>query len=85
MNTPFLVEQSSDKKYTYLDTGGRPVVVVTKSNIVFEHNIGFTVEYSFSRLNLVSAPYSILLKSRNQAHVCACMQIECLKDAVAHL
>ena len=54
VNTPFLVEQGSDTKYTYLDTGGRPVVVVSKSNIVFEHNIGFTVEYSFSKLNLVS-------------------------------
>ena len=60
VNTPFLVEKGSDKKYTYLDTGGRPVVVVSKKNIVFEHNVGFAVEYSFSRLNLVGFPAPVI-------------------------
>lgn len=53
VDAPFLVERSNDTKYTYLDVEGRPVVVVKKSNVVFEHNIGFTVSYSFSQLSLV--------------------------------
>ena len=56
VNIPFLVEQSSDTKYTYLDTSGRPVVVVSKNNVVFEHNVGFTVDYSFSTISLVCLP-----------------------------
>jgi len=30
------IEQSWDKKFTYLDTVGRPVLVLTKSNVVPE-------------------------------------------------
>lgn len=57
VNSPFQVDQRGDTKYTYLDTSGRPVVVVSKGNIVFEHNVGFTVDYSFSSISLVKPSF----------------------------
>jgi len=53
VKAPFFVEESSDTKYTYLDTDGRPVVVIKKKNVVFEHNVVFVVEYTFSTIHLV--------------------------------
>ncbi len=42
---PFDVDKSADTKYTYLDTTGRPVVVLRKANVVPEHNVNLTVDY----------------------------------------
>ena len=53
VKAPFHVEESADTKYTYLDTDGRPVVVIRKKNVVFEHNVAFAVEYTFSAIHLV--------------------------------
>jgi hypothetical protein len=53
VKAPFFVEESADTKYTYLDTDGRPVVVISKKNVVFDHNVAFVVEYTFSKINLV--------------------------------
>lgn len=50
---PFDVESSREKKFTYLDTSGRPVVVLRKKNVSYEHNQPFVVEYSFLTLSLV--------------------------------
>jgi hypothetical protein len=40
---PFPVAQSRDVRYTYLDTVGRPVLVLQKQNVVMEHNQHFQV------------------------------------------
>jgi hypothetical protein len=40
---PFSVAQSRDVRYTYLDTVGRPVLVLQKQNVVMEHNQHFQV------------------------------------------
>ena len=50
----FEVEVSRDKKFSYLDTTGRPVVVLRKKNLSFEHHQPFIVDYSFYTLSLVS-------------------------------
>ncbi|KAF8073141.1 OST1A [Scenedesmus sp. PABB004] len=42
------VEQGWDKKFTYLDTAGRPTLVLTKANVVPEHNKPFAVDYAFT-------------------------------------
>ena len=54
VEAPFPAELSRDKKYTYLDTGGRPVVVLTKSNVALEHNQPFIVDYTFSSISMVT-------------------------------
>jgi len=57
VNTPFLVDsQSSTTHFTYLDTTGRPVVVLNKKNIVPEHDRYFQVSYTFSSMSLFSEP-----------------------------
>ena len=50
----FDVEMSRDKKFSYLDTIGRPVVVLRKKNLSYEHHQPFIVDYSFYTLSLVS-------------------------------
>ena len=42
-SVPFEVAEFSDIKKTYLDTVGRPVIVLHKSNVVPDHNRPFTV------------------------------------------
>eukprot|EP00879_Flechtneria_rotunda_P014045 GHRR01014673.1.p1 GENE.GHRR01014673.1~~GHRR01014673.1.p1 ORF type:complete len:262 (+),score=98.55 GHRR01014673.1:400-1185(+) len=42
------VQQSWDKKFTYLDTVGRPVLVLQMDNVVPEHNKMFAIDYSFT-------------------------------------
>ncbi|KNC86868.1 hypothetical protein SARC_01014 [Sphaeroforma arctica JP610] len=41
-------EQTFDVKHTYLDVGGRPVVVLTKANVVNDHEADFEIKYSLS-------------------------------------
>jgi oligosaccharyltransferase complex subunit alpha (ribophorin I) len=53
---PFPVAQSRDVRYTYLDTVGRPVLVLQKQNVVMEHNQHFQVSYRFGPLALLSEP-----------------------------
>lgn len=53
---PFEVEHSFDKKYTYLDTAGRPTLVLTKRHATREHNVPFAVDYSFSTLAMLREP-----------------------------
>lgn len=60
VKAPFFVEESSDTKYTYLDTDGRPVVVIKKKNVVFEHNVVFVVEYTFSTIHLLREPLLLI-------------------------
>jgi oligosaccharyltransferase complex subunit alpha (ribophorin I) len=42
---PFDVDKSTETKYSYLDTTGRPVLVFKKKNVVPEHNVNLIVDY----------------------------------------
>ncbi len=50
------ITQTRDKKSTYLDTVGRPVLVLTMHNVVPEHNKPFGVDYSFSAGAMMREP-----------------------------
>lgn len=50
---PFPVAQSRDVRLTYLDTVGRPVLVLKKSTAVMEHNQHFQVGRALHALNLL--------------------------------
>eukprot|EP00878_Enallax_costatus_P023618 GHUV01025125.1.p1 GENE.GHUV01025125.1~~GHUV01025125.1.p1 ORF type:complete len:457 (+),score=118.13 GHUV01025125.1:677-2047(+) len=54
------VEQSWDKKFTYLDTAGRPVLVLRKSNVVPEHHKKFAVDYSFGFMGMIREPMLLI-------------------------
>ncbi|KAL0033974.1 hypothetical protein WJX79_000313 [Trebouxia sp. C0005] len=57
---PFPVNQSREVKHTYLDTTGRPVVVLHKTNLVPDHNVEFTVNYSFFSLLMLREPFLLV-------------------------
>jgi len=40
---PFSVDASADRKLTYLDSAGRPVLALHKRNLVPDHNVPLTV------------------------------------------
>ena len=42
--------------YTYLDTIGRPILEVTKKNLVENHIEDFTISYSFNSIMLLQEP-----------------------------
>ncbi|KJE96830.1 Rpn1 protein [Capsaspora owczarzaki ATCC 30864] len=60
VHTPFEVEQSRDVHFTYLDTTGRPVVVLKKQNLVREHLEQFTVTYTFSTTSMLQEPLLVV-------------------------
>ena len=56
------VQRSPDgKHYTYLDTVGRPVVVLSKRNMVFQHIQDFEVHYTFDKIMLFNEPMLIVV------------------------
>lgn len=57
---PFQVEQSQDIRQTYLDTQGRPVVVLHKKNAVPDHDVPFTVTYTFARYLMLREPLMLI-------------------------
>jgi len=60
--TPFPIDSKShDTHYTYLDTTGRPVLVITKKNVVIEHNRHFQVTYNFSQLSMLQEPFLLII------------------------
>lgn len=62
VHTPFPIDsQSVSHHYTYLDTSGRPVVVVTKKNIGSEHNKPFQLVYHFSTLSMFQEPFLLII------------------------
>ena len=57
---PYDVErQSNEQHYTYLDTAGRPVVVIKKRNVLFQHIQDFEVHYTFNKIRLLHEPMLI--------------------------
>lgn len=57
---PFDMDVSHDKKYTYLDTVGRPVLVLRKTNLISVHDKPFAVDYSFGTGALLSEPLLLI-------------------------
>jgi len=58
---PFDVDsKSSDIHFTYLDTAGRPVHVITKNNVGPEHNQNFQVGYHFNSTSLLQEPILLI-------------------------
>lgn len=66
---PFDVEQSRETKYTYLDTYGRPVLVLKKQNVVPDHNMPLKVTYKFASIAMLQEP--LLLVGTFFAFFCA--------------
>ena len=52
-SVPFAVAETRSKKFTYLDTLGRPVVTLHKANVVPDHSEKFSVTYRLSTLQLL--------------------------------
>jgi oligosaccharyltransferase complex subunit alpha (ribophorin I) len=56
-HAPFPIDsQSTDVHYTYLDTTGRPVLILKKKNVISDHNKFFQVTYRFSQLSMLQEP-----------------------------
>ena len=53
-------EQPRQLKFTYLDTIGRPVVVVTAENLVEQHIQDFQVNYTFNTIMLLQEPLLVV-------------------------
>ena len=51
----------NEKHYTYLDTVGRPVVVLQKRNMLFQHIQDFEIHYTFDKIMLFNEPMLIVI------------------------
>lgn len=61
VRAPFEVKREEDSvHHTYLDTTGRPVVVLSKSNLVESHIQDFEVHYTFPRMQLLQEPFLVV-------------------------
>jgi len=59
--TPYSVKRLPDETHkTYLDTFGRPVIVLEKENLVNSHIQTFTLYYEFERVNLLREPLILI-------------------------
>ena len=61
VDLPFAVEQSWEKKFSYLDTLGRPVLVLKMRNVTPDHNVPLVVSYRFSSLYQLQEPLLLVL------------------------
>ncbi|XP_076812550.1 dolichyl-diphosphooligosaccharide--protein glycosyltransferase subunit 1-like [Clavelina lepadiformis] len=60
LDTPYPAERLPDQlHHTYLDTVGRPVIIVRKSNLVEQHIEDFVLSYNFNRMLLLQEPLLI--------------------------
>jgi len=56
-NAPFEVSEGERQLHkTYLDTSGRPVIIIKKSNLVENHIQDFELSYTFSKMQLLQEP-----------------------------
>lgn len=61
LKAPFAMEEGKrELHYTYLDTIGRPVVVVQKSNLVEQHIQDFELHYTFNKVLLLQEPLLVV-------------------------
>ena len=54
------IDESRDVKYTYLDTSGRPVVVLHTTRVVPDHATKFSVDYAFGAVGLLREPLLLI-------------------------
>lgn len=76
VNLPFAVDAIADTtRQTYLDTPlvGRPVVVISKKNVVAAHNVPFEVTFEFPQAFMLHEP--LLLVSGFLAFFLVCMAL----------
>lgn len=61
LETPFPVKrEKSSPEYTYLDTMGRPVIILSKTNLVEQHVQDFQIHYTFQKLMLLQEPLLVV-------------------------
>ncbi|XP_067928815.1 dolichyl-diphosphooligosaccharide--protein glycosyltransferase subunit 1-like [Watersipora subatra] len=61
IKVPFEFQRDTDEaQYTYLDTIGRPVIVLSKKNLVDHHIQDFALRYSFNKLTLLREPLMVV-------------------------
>ncbi|KAL3853057.1 hypothetical protein ACJMK2_016639 [Sinanodonta woodiana] len=61
LKTPYDVVRNKDQvHFTYLDTTGRPVIVLYKSNLVEQHIQDFELHYTFHQLLLLQEPLLVV-------------------------
>jgi len=61
VKTPYPVKREGDERlHTYLDTVGRPVVILTKENLVENHIQDFEVHYTYRRLFMLQEPLLVV-------------------------
>lgn len=53
-------ELPQELKFTYLDTIGRPVIVLSAENLVEQHIIDFQVNYTFNTVMLLQEPLLVV-------------------------
>lgn len=62
LKLPFSAQRHQDEKhYTYLDTTGRPVVVLSKQNLVEDHIQQLEVHYRFNKMRMLQEPLLVAL------------------------
>jgi len=61
-STPFDIdEEASSTVISYLDTSGRPALVLKKTNVVHHHNDYFQVSYRFPAIYMLREPVFLML------------------------
>eukprot|EP01024_Parvocaulis_polyphysoides_P009743 TRINITY_DN13134_c0_g4_i1.p1 TRINITY_DN13134_c0_g4~~TRINITY_DN13134_c0_g4_i1.p1 ORF type:complete len:594 (+),score=88.14 TRINITY_DN13134_c0_g4_i1:223-2004(+) len=60
-SVPFSVLESRSKKWSYLDTSGREVLILQKGNVVNSLNLDFTVNYFFPIYDVLHEPMLLVL------------------------
>lgn len=76
VNVPYAVEQSSSRRYTFLDShfnGGRPVLTFKAKNVVPEHDGQVVITYTFDKTRMLFEP-AVLISSFFLFFVC-CMAL----------
>jgi len=59
---PFPIDKESfETHHTYLDTFGRPVLVLEKKNVIHDHNQNIKVAYQFSGITLLREPLLLVI------------------------
>lgn len=62
LKLPYAAERLSDElHYTYLDTVGRPVIVLRKSNLVEQHIQDFEVHYKYQKVLMLQEPLLVVV------------------------
>ncbi|XP_069693452.1 dolichyl-diphosphooligosaccharide--protein glycosyltransferase subunit 1 [Periplaneta americana] len=62
LSTPYPVEHLPNSlHYTYLDTKGRPVIMLKKKNLVENHIQDFELQYNFPRILMLQEPFLVVL------------------------